>query len=180
MSWRVILSPPPRQYRMVGRIVAWWEDHFEVLEGLSAVFLAAAVAAWIYCGNGWAFIAPLLHDKRAAIYGTLAALLGSLLGFVIAAVAIVIGEADRLGFIRQAGQLPALFNVFRMSISALGIGTIIALVALVADGEPSPQRWVPPLVLFGCTLSFFRVRRAIWILKAVMRRAAGPNETESG
>ena len=159
-------------------VVGWrgvrrfWDDHFEFLEFLLPLVLALAFGSWIYWACGWHVVAPYMEGKRGAIYGTIAALLGSLLGFVIAAAAIVLGEADRLTFIREAGQLGNLFRVFRKSIVALGCGTISAVVALIIDGEEQAYRWVPTLVLFVTVLSIERVKRTVWILGAVMKHVS--------
>jgi hypothetical protein len=146
-----------------------WQDHFRWLEFGLTLVATAIMALWLYRWDGGVVLNELLADKRSNVYGALAALLGSLLGFVIAAVAIVIGETSRLNFIREAGQLGNLLAVFRMAIVALGVGTVAALIAMIADSESSPLRWTVVLVFFATLLSVFRIGRAIWVLDKIVK-----------
>lgn len=158
--------------RGLGRVVGFWNDHFIVLELALALVVAGAFLVWVQVWDGWAPVNAMLQGKRESVYGALAALLGSLLGFVIAAVAIVIGEAARLQFLRDSGQLPNLLDVFRKSIQALGLGTCVAVLSLVLDGDAQPSRVLPGLVLFVTLLAGLRVGRAVWVLNAVMKYVA--------
>lgn len=156
----------------IRRAVDWWNDRFATAELVAALVAGMALVIYIYVFDGWRNVDDLLFQKRGTIYGALAALLGSLLGFVIAAVAIVIGEASRLTFVRDSGQLGNLFAVFGMSVRALGLGTVVAFVALVLDGGMLALPWMPPVVLFVVLLAAFRVGRAIWVINAVVRHVS--------
>ena len=124
---------------------------------------------WVYACNGDSFVHETLWQKREAVYGTIAAVLGSLLGFVIAGMAIVIGQARHLQFLKEANQLQNLFTVFRLAIYALGIGTSATIIALIIDGDSVSRLWIPGVVLWVTLLATARVWRAIWILKKIVK-----------
>jgi hypothetical protein len=160
---------------VINALFRWWNDRFPILELILPLILTIVFAGWIYFLGGWPLVRDLLAAKRGAVYGALASLLGSLLGFVIAGVAIVIAESARLQFVKEAGQLGNLLDVFRMSITALSLGTLAALLALIVDSEVSPVRWVTVPLVFGTLLAFLRIVRAIWVLNAVVRYVARAN-----
>jgi hypothetical protein len=77
-------------------------------------------------------IAQILDSQRGTVYGTLASIFGSLLGFVITTVSIVIAFAthERLAIVRASEHYPTLWKVFMSSIRVLGIATVVAFLGL--------------------------------------------------
>ena len=59
-------------------------------EVLLALVVTAAFVFWYYFGDGVVVVNRVLAQNRGQVYGTLASILASLLGFVIAAVTILL------------------------------------------------------------------------------------------
>ena len=71
-------------------------------EAGAALIVFLAFALWQQTAGGSAYVDTVLKGDRAVLYGTLAAIFGSLLGFVIATIAIVLTltQSDRFAILR--------------------------------------------------------------------------------
>ncbi|WP_210160588.1 hypothetical protein [Methylocella silvestris] len=120
--------------------------------------------------------AALLKNNRAALFGTTASILGSLLGFVITATSIVLGfsTSDRLAVVRESVEYPTLWKTFSATIRALALGTIIALTCLLFDRDSAPVPWLTILLIFAVLLSLFRIGRTIWVLEQIIGLVTRP------
>ncbi len=111
-----------------------------------------------------------MEDRRGTIYGVLAGIFGSLLGFAIAAEAIVLSlsGSDKLSIVRNSKHYPTLWRVFRWTIRTLAVATVAALIALVLDRDKAP--WM--LWLYICAgfalLAAAQLARTIWVLEQVV------------
>lgn len=146
------------------------ERHFLAGHLIMAAGAAGAFALWLAVAGGEADFNRLLTGNRGAVYGALASIFGALLGFVIAAIAIVLGYAptEQFAFIREQGQYHVLWKIFIRSIEALGTATIIALVALVFDTEHSPSGLMQVAVVFATVWAILSLSRVIWAIKKVV------------
>lgn len=148
----------------------WWRQRFLVVEFWIAVFVAAALLAWWKYGAAISVLMDIVKNNRSSIYGTLASLSGSLLGFVIATQSIVLGfsGSERLEILRNSKYYEQLWKVFTSSIRVLGSTTFLWLVALFFDRETSPR----PLLLIFCLsvtfLALLRLTRCVWVLERIV------------
>ena len=76
--------------------------------------VAASIVGWYLLAGVSAMALPFLSADIGGVYGALVALHGALLGFVLAALTIIMGYAGspQLRLIRDAGQLSNLFGIF--------------------------------------------------------------------
>jgi hypothetical protein len=139
-----------------------------------AIVLGAAICVWGVRYDGSSTLHTILSGNRGAIYGALASVFGSLLGFAITAVSVVIGFAshDRLAIIRQSRHYPTLWRVFFAAIRALGLATLVALAGLVLDRDNHPRDWVLYVTIFASFLAILRVARCAWVLENVIELVA--------
>lgn len=151
------------------RVAAFWGRRFLGCEFITVVVLFAAFVAWVQYYGGQPHIIDVLKDRRGAIYGTLAAIFGSLLGFAITAESIVLGLSghERLEIVRSSKHYSTLWKVFMATIRALAFATAAAFVALVADRENSTQSWALYVCVFGILLAIARLARCVWVLEQV-------------
>jgi hypothetical protein len=145
---------------------------------------AAAGIAMAVWGNGITepLLLPLVTDKPDAVYSAIAGVQGSLLGFVLAALTIVLGysQTPSLSLLRKSGQLPNLFRIYLAGIRAHALSTVTALVSLIANyqGELSTVgAWV---VTTTCTLAFVRLARTLWATRAIVGHIAASGERKPG
>lgn len=160
----------------------WWRTHFLLAELGVAVAVTALFALWGTRFGGQALIDETLKGNRAAVYGAVASICGSLLGFTIASVAIVLGYAasDRLALVRDSPHYETLWRVFIAAMRALGAGTIVALVGLVLDRDGAPS----PPILYVCAgttvLAMLRVVRCLWVFEHVIALVTAPTKARTG
>jgi MFS family permease len=160
----------------------WWRTHFLRAEFVVAALLALGFMVWGEYSGGAALVDATLKGNRGAVYGALASIFGSLLGFAMTAVSIVLGfsMSERLAVVRESRHYPTLWRVFLSGIKALGVATIVALIGLVFDRDSAPFRWV----LYGCVmtaiLAFLRLARCIWVLENIVSLVASPPKAPSG
>lgn len=112
----------------------WWERHFLLNEGLLSGAVACGSIVWMERFGGWQPVNSLLLGNRGAIYGALASIFGSLLGFIITAVSIALGfsASEKLTIVRDSRYYPHLWGVFMSATRWLALATVASVVALVA------------------------------------------------
>lgn len=147
-----------------------YRKHFLAAEFVLAVALTVAFALWLALCDGMNFLEPVLCERRTALYGTLAALFGSLLGFVLASVAIVLSlhDNEKLSLIRNSRHYGALWQIFKASMRALASATVVSLAALLLDRQSTPNPLVLVLLFGAVTLSALRLARVVWALEGLI------------
>ncbi|MBK9119769.1 MAG: hypothetical protein IPM18_09250 [Phycisphaerales bacterium] len=161
------------------RLAASWGRHFLGCELVTVLVLFVAFIAWAEYFGGYSHIADILKDRKGAIYGTLAAIFGSLLGFAITAESIVLGLSghERLDIVRSSRHYPTLWRVFTATIRALAVAAAAALVALIADRDGTPAPWALYACVLGILLVIARLSRCVWVLEQVTHLVAtAPSE----
>src|SRR5947207_3431345 len=125
----------------MSRASDFYHRHFLWIE-----LVLAAVATFAFWGgtrlvSSQDLVTNLLTGNRHALYGGIVTLTGSLLGFVIAAVPIILGFAQmpRLKVVRDSTQYPEVFRLFFQAIYWLSLAAIGALVSLLTDTDATPR-----------------------------------------
>ena len=160
---------------------AWWQSHFVSVELALSAIVTAAFVGWAEYLDGAAVIDGFLVGNRGSVYGTLASIFGSLLGFTITAASIVLGfsSSPRLRTIRNSRHYPTLWEVFGATIRALGLSTVISLAALIVDRDTTPNHWVLYAVVFAVLLSSVRIVRTIWVLENIIALITHPSGSKT-
>ena len=148
----------------------WWRRFFLHAEFGVAIGGAAAFVVWAERFGGTAGIDLVLQNNRGALYGTLASIFGSLLGFAVTATSIVLGfsSSPSLRIVRESVHYPTLWRVFLATIRTLGFATVVSLVGLVFDRDDAPWHWVLYFVVLAFSLSCLRIARSVWVLERVI------------
>jgi hypothetical protein len=153
--------------------MSFYRKHFIAIE-LAISILAAAVLVLVI-EQLLARNMPIgtLTGNRQALYTALASAGGSLLGFILTSVSIVVvfGQLRIFDLIRSAGQYEELFRVYFHGIGALAAATLWALAGLVVDTDRSPQPLFTYLMIWLVLLSALRVWRCVWLLQYIVRIA---------
>jgi hypothetical protein len=147
-----------------------WKRHFLAAEGVLAILLSICFAVWFWRFDGMGSASTVLKDNRATLYGTIASIFGSLLGFVITATSIVLGfsASDRLAVVRESAYYPMLWKTFSATIRALAFATVVALLCLLVDRDSAPVPWLVVLLVLVTLLAVLRVARTIWVLEQII------------
>src|SRR5207249_620650 len=82
-----------------------------------------------------------LKGSRQQLYSTIASVAGSLLGFILTAVSIVLvlSPSPRFRILRESGQLERAYRVYFQAILWLAASTVLSFVALLLDTDRSPK-----------------------------------------
>ncbi len=114
-------------------------------------------------------------DGRRSLYGTGAAIAGSLLGFVIVAVTITLTLPNSAGLrlLRSSPFYPHIFDAYLSAVRYLALATIAFLCLLVLDSGRQPNAIYGYLVLWLALICSFRVGRCVWILRELLDLATG-------
>lgn len=163
-------------------LASYWNRHFLELEFLLAVAAGIVVWLWDRRWGGSLLIDLALKGNRAAIYGTLASICGSLLGFTITAVSIILGYSthERMEIVRNSGHYKTFWKIFTSAIRALGLATLVALSALVVDRDASPVRGLLYVTVWAAALAIFRLARCIWAFEKVILIVSAPSKARAG
>ncbi|EHM02912.1 hypothetical protein HMPREF9946_00656 [Acetobacteraceae bacterium AT-5844] len=152
------------------RLASIWERNFLYFEFLLCLIMSIFFSIWIFTFNGFAFLEIFLQGNRSALYGAIASIFGSLLGFIITATSIVLGfsSSERLAVVRESKQYGALWKTFISTIRSLAFATITALVCLLIDRDNNTSRTLLAIMFFLFILSLFRVARSIWAMENII------------
>lgn len=152
------------------RMKKYWEAHFLLLEILVPGIMCALFVSWSAWLDKGVFISQIFAESRGVIYSTLAALFGSMLGFVITSVSIILGYAnnEKLEIVRESRYYPTIWTVFKSTIKILAVATLLALLGLIADKDAQPLDFILYLNIYFVVISFFRIGRCIWVLENII------------
>jgi hypothetical protein len=154
----------------------WWRRYFLGVELALSVFLSVAFGVWVLRFGGATIVYPVLTGAEASIYGTLATIFGSLLGFVITSVSIIVslGDSSRLAVIRESRSNQQLWKIFTSATKWLGVATGISLTGLILNRDGPPEFIILVLCLWSSLLAVLRLVRCIWALENVVKIVAKP------
>lgn len=149
---------------------SWWRKHFLLVELLIAIALTMMLVVWCAQWGGHEILLNLVKGNRAAIYGALASLFGSLLGFAITAMSIVIGftTSERFTILRSSRHYKDLWAVFTSAIRALGVTTVVALLGLIFDRDAVQRPYIFAACIGLSVLFIFRIIRCLWVLERIV------------
>ena len=140
----------------------------------AALVLTAGVLSWeIHAGS--AGVDSLLSDERKDLYLALATAHAALLGFLIAAIAIVAAALPERVFdaLRKKGFDEELWDHFLEACWMLGVAMLAALAALALDHSHSPNRYALALCAGTSATAWFRLGRAVTMLDQLVRIISG-------
>ena len=131
---------------------SFYQRHFMSVDTIVSII----VALLIWMGHrylGFSSLIVSFSENYQTLYGTLASVCGSLLGFVVTAVSIIFSLLPRRVFrvLIDSGHHQTLFNIFFNSVLFLALATIWALVGVLFDTKISPTPWIT-CTMFGLAM----------------------------
>jgi hypothetical protein len=155
----------------------WWSSRFLAAELVAGLLLTLLLAVWCSFFGGASHVDELMRGARIGLYGTLAAICGSLLGFVIATLTILLGftESARLKVLRSSKHYPVLWKTLLSATKWLALATVAAVVALVVDRDGAQNLGAFEVCFLATLLAALRLARSIWILQNVVALVTDPS-----
>ncbi|WP_157800951.1 hypothetical protein [Bacillus solitudinis] len=121
--------------------------------------------------GSYSLIQTNLNEIRDVFYGTLAALSGALLGFVITGLSVLLTSSsnEQIERLRKSKQYKVVFKVFFSTSKYLGILLLTSLICLVFDKDSNPMIWLTFACLWSLMIVTFRLLRCIWVLERIVQ-----------
>lgn len=161
----------------LGKARRWWSERYLRNEGALCVVLGAVFGVWQHVwSHGW--VDDLMRGDHATVYATLASISGSLLGLMIASASIIAGLVDkpRVRAIQRSGTYSYVWKTVISPVRWLGVTTLLAVAALLADRENAMVPDVRAALVTAGLIALVRIARALWILEALLRVLQGPRD----
>jgi hypothetical protein len=147
-----------------------WEAHFLRNELVVAVLVTLAAVIWSEFAGGRGELDHFIAAHGATLYTVAAPIDAAMLGFILAAVAIVVTAApdDRMALLRESAHYSELWDCFKSALRVLGAATVGSIVALAVTGTTASR--ILFFVVGGLTaLAALRVARCIWALNSIVQ-----------
>ena len=128
------------------------------------------------------FIRDVLEDRRGGIYSVLVGLEGTVLGFIIAALTIVIGysTSPRFEILRDSRHWSAIFQAYTRGAKGIAVALLFALVGLIFDSDKAPNAPLTVANTAALLVAGVLISRVIYVTERVVKvvintrpRAAG-------
>lgn len=151
-----------------------WAANFLAFELALGILLTAALAAWSEVLGGADKLECFLYDHGETLYVVLAPIDAAMLGFILAAAAIVVtaAPADRMTLLRESKHYDELWAAFRSAMRFLGLATVASIAGLVVTSGTLSR--VVFIATAGLTIfAVLRVARCIWAVNWVVRIFTG-------
>jgi len=157
-----------------------WAANFLWCELALGVVVGSALVVWSEFLGGSSHVDEFLDKSGETLYIVLAPITAAMLGFILAAAAIVVtsAPADRMKILRESPHYPKLWATFRSALRYLGFATLAALVGLIVSGEVA-SRIIFYVAAGLSVLAAFRTARCIWAMNWMIHIFTGePAEDE--
>ena len=142
-------------------------DHRGWLEVAAVVVLAAALLLATTADN---FQETLSVGRRSSLYGSLAGTSGSLLGFVLAALAILVAlpSSERVEALRRHPKWDRVPSAYFRAARALLAALVLCTVGIALDSAKQPWKLYEGFTVVVLTLALVRVTAAVVALDQVI------------
>ena len=113
----------------------------------------------------------LSKELRITFYVTVAQIMGTLVGIVIAGLTILLTmeKSTSMKILKKSPFYNELFGIFIICIKKLAISTGICIVLLIVDSANIPKLYCFYIVTYFCVNCSVSLWRCIWVLQNVVR-----------
>lgn len=117
-------------------------------------------------------LADWISINKANIYGLIATIGGTLLGFVITGASIIVAfsESEKLELLKKSKQYNTIFEIYFSTIRYLAIATIIAILGIIINSYSAIILYV---LTWAIIISVMRLYRCLWILEKIVKIIQG-------
>lgn len=156
----------------------WWKENFLIAEFFLSIAVITITFGLILTFDFQLSLASMVSDIRQQLYGTIASVSGSLLGFVITGMSILLtmGETESIKRLKMSKHYPQIFKVYLSSGKFLALSTVLSIMALIVDTNGAPKLWCLTIVGWAVLISVFRLLRCIWVLENMIGLATKKNQ----
>ena len=158
---------------------AFWKPykrHFLLAELIISIIFTIGIMVLVHFLWSHELLKSWIITNRNTIYPLIATIGGTLLGFVITGVSIILAfsESEKLRLLKRSKQYKTIFTIYFSTIKYLAITTIIAIIGLVVNDDFSVVIFY--LLLWSVTISALRIWRCLWVLQSIVEIIHKNNE----
>lgn len=155
------------------KTIAWWYKHFLGYELLFSILLTLIIAILVVVLDYEDNVFTCISKSQQILYGSLTAVFGALLGFVITGLSILLTiNSDNVGMkaFKESSRYKEVFKIFISTSRYLAITSFLSLIGLLYYGEniTTFYKIVTMLIAWGVIITIFRVSRCIWVLEKII------------
>lgn len=149
-------------------VTTTYNRHFLFWELIASAVIVALAAAF-FVQPAATDISSRLKTDAPAIYSVIASVTGSLLGFTITGLAIILAfpPSERLLKLQKSKQYYTIFRVYLSAIVWLSLATGICVLGLATKDWRIIQVFY--IVIFTLVVSTARLARCLWVLKSIVQ-----------
>ncbi len=145
-----------------------YKRHFLLAELLLSLILSVLVLIiiqWFWSPDS---LERWISSNKKEIYPLIATIGGTLLGFVITGVSIILAfsESEKLRLLKQSKQYTKIFAIYFSTIKYLAITTVVAIIGIVINNNLAILIFY--LLLWSIVISSLRIWRCIWVLESIV------------
>ncbi|MEU8232839.1 hypothetical protein AB0C12_24935 [Actinoplanes sp. NPDC048967] len=146
----------------------WKRDISLWVEFIMMTMVAIPLAQWAPVNKA---IHEYLAGRRGDVYPAIVGLEGTILGFVMASLTIVIGyaSAPRFEILRGTRHWAAIFRSYTIASKWTAVALIYGLVALFADTDDAPNSPLALMLMLSALLAAVRLARVLYITEKVVK-----------
>ncbi len=154
---------------MAKRVRKRWEPDFLRNELVAGALVAIAVVIWAELAGGQSELDCFIAKHAATLYTVAAPIDAAMLGFILAAVAIVVTAApdERMELLRGSAHYSDLWRCFKSAMRFLGASTVLTIAGLAVTDVTASRVFF--FVIAGLsTVAALRVARCVWALNEIV------------
>lgn len=151
---------------MIREATAYYEKNFLFVDFVLSLIIIGIFIGIIEHGTGREALLVTLQNNRSSIYSTVAAINGSLLGFLLSSIAVILAfvQTENFRLLRDSQHYKTVFETFFQAITWIGVCLVSSFLALLFDVDACPRVWISYIVLWNIVLVILRVSKCIWVL----------------
>lgn len=144
-----------------------YKRHFLEAEFLISVGVALIVI--FYIRSIWSNDDTIswIQANKKEIYPLIASISGTLLGFVITGVSIIIAfaESERLRLLKESNQYKTIYDIYFSTIRYLAITTLTPIIGMIVSNS---EIYILYFLIWSIIISSLRIWRCIWVLENIV------------
>lgn len=144
-----------------------YEENFMLYEFFISIILSIAIIHFIFPIIFPDGIETWLVLNKGDIYSLLASVAGTLLGFIITGVSVILAfsESEKLKILKKSKHYKTIFVVYFSTIRWLALTTVISIIWIFTDYFMVTSFY---LLTWSVLVSSLRIGRCVWILESIV------------
>lgn len=161
---------------MIEDIKKVYKRRFLKMEFLISIVISVLIVCVMEYTWSSETIGHWISENEKDIYPLIATISGTLLGFVITGVSILLAfsESEKLKLLKRTKQYKTIFDVYFSTIKYLAVTTIIAIFGILINNRLAIVTLY--ILIWSVIISSLRVWRCLWILESIVEVTHKNNE----